>query len=70
LLRNPVRDAKLVYKSDRKEFYLYISIFIKASEPSGNNPVGVDIGINKLLVASNGFSVNGKPIEYRRQHFR
>ncbi|MHC1636239.1 MAG: hypothetical protein ACXQTS_06455 [Candidatus Methanospirareceae archaeon] len=32
------------------------------------NPVGVDIGINKLT--SNGFSVNGKPIENRRRHFR
>ena len=70
LLKNPVRDAKLVYRSDTKEFYLHITILVKTPEPSGSNPVGVDIGINKLLVASNGFSVNGKPIEHRRQHFR
>jgi len=70
LLKNPVRDAKLVYRRDSKEFYLHITVLVKTPKPSGNNPVGVDIGINKLLVASNGFSVNGKPIEHRRQHFR
>ena len=68
LLKNPVRDAKLVYRT--KEFYIHITVLIKIPELSGNNPIGVDIGINKLLVASNGFSVNGKPIEHRRQHFR
>jgi IS605 OrfB family transposase len=70
LLKNPVRDAKLVYRDNSKEFYLHITVLIKIPEPSGNNPVGVDIGVNKLLVTSNGFSVNGKPIEHRRQHFR
>jgi IS605 OrfB family transposase len=70
LLKNPVRDAKLVYRHDSRELYLHIAVLIKTPEPSGNNPVGVDIGINKLLVASNGFSANGKPIEHRRQHFR
>ena len=70
LLKNPVRDAKLVYRRDSKEFYLHITVLVKTPKPEGNNPVGVDIGINNLLVASNGFSVNGKPIEHRRQHFR
>ena len=70
LLENQVRDAKLVYRRNSKEFYLHITVLIKVPEPSGSNPVGVDIGINKLLVASNGFSVNGKPIEHRRRHFR
>jgi len=69
-LKNPVRDAKLVYRRDCREFYLHITVLMKIPEPSGSNPVGVDIGINKLLVASNGFSVNGKPIEHRRRHFR
>ncbi|MHA1754493.1 MAG: hypothetical protein ACTSYR_03140 [Candidatus Odinarchaeia archaeon] len=70
LLKNPVRDAKLVYRNNSKEFYLHIAVLIKTPKPKGNSPVGVDIGVNKLLVASNGFSVNGKPIEHRRQHFR
>ena len=51
LLKNPVRDARLVYRA--KEFYIHITVIVKIPEPSGNNPVGVDVGINKLLVASN-----------------
>jgi len=70
LLKNPVRDAKLVYRRDSREFYLHITVLVKVPEPEGNNPVGVDIGINNILVASNGFKVNGKPIEHRRRHFR
>jgi len=70
LLKNPVRNAKLVYRRDRGEFYLHITVLMKVPEPSGSNPIGVDIGINNLLVASNGFRVNGKPIEHRRRHFR
>lgn len=70
LLKNPVRDAKLVYRRDSKEFYLHITILIEIPEPEGSNPVGVDVGINNILVASNGFKVNGKPIEHRRRHFR
>ena len=70
LLKNPIRDAKLVYRDDTKEFYLHITILVKVPEPKGNNPVGVDIGINNLLVASNGFRVNGRQIEHRRRHFR
>ena len=70
LLKNPVRDAKLVYRRDSREFCLHITVLVKVPKPSGSNPVGVDIGINKLLVASNGFSVNGKPIKHRRRHFR
>jgi len=70
LLKNPVRDAKLVYRRDSGEFYLHITVLVKVPEPEGNNPVGVDIGINNILVASNGFRVNGKPIEHRRRHFR
>ena len=70
LLQNPTKDAKLVYRRDSKEFYIHITVLIRVPEPKGNNPVGVDIGINKILVASNGFEVNGKPVEARRQHFR
>ena len=70
LLENPVRDAKLVFRRNDKKLYLHISVLINAPEPKGNKPVGVDIGINNIIYASNGFKVNGKPIEHRRQHFR
>jgi len=68
LLKNPVRDAKLVLS--HKEFYLHITIRYKVPEPEGTNPVGVDIGMKQLLVASNGFRVKGNNIKHRRQHFK
>ncbi|AGK61415.1 transposase, IS605 OrfB family, central region [Archaeoglobus sulfaticallidus PM70-1] len=70
LLKNPVRDAKLVCRRDDRHFYLHITVLVEAPEPSGSNPVGVDIGVNNLVAASNGFKVNGKPVESRRRHFR
>jgi IS605 OrfB family transposase len=61
-------NAVLVYK--RKRFYLHIPVRTIIPEPTGNNPVGVDLGMNKLIVASNGFKTDGKDILRRRQQFR
>lgn len=60
--------AVLTYKN--KRFYLHITVDREAPEPRGDNPVGVDVGMNKLLVASNGFEFGGKEILKRRQHYR
>jgi len=70
LLKNPTRDAKLVYRRDTKEFYIHITVLVNTPEPQGYNPVGVDIGMKNLLVASNGFKVKGGGIKQRRRHFR
>lgn len=70
LLKNPTRDAKLVYRRDTKEFYIHITVLVNTPEPKGYNPVGVDVGINNLLVASGGFKVKGGEIKQRRRHFR
>jgi len=70
LLRNPVRDAKLVYRKDTREFYIHITVLINTPEPRGHNPVGVDVGINNLLVASSGFKVKGDKVKAGRRHFR
>ncbi|RLI75710.1 transposase [Archaeoglobales archaeon] len=70
LLQNPTKDAKLVYRRDTKEFYIHITVEIKCPKPQGGNPVGVDVGMKNLLVASNGFKVKGGEIKQRRQHFR
>jgi IS605 OrfB family transposase len=71
--RKLLEDAKpthavLVYRN--KTFFLHITISKEIPDPKGNNPVGVDIGMNNLLVASNGFKVKGKAILRRRRHFR
>ena len=61
-------NAVLAYKRERS--YIHITVDREAPEPKGDNPVGVDVGMNNLLVASNGFKVGGKPILKRREHFR
>jgi len=71
--RKLLEDAKpthavLVYRD--KAFFLHVTINKAVPEPKGSNPVGVDIGMNKLLVASNGFKIKGKAILRRRRHFR
>jgi transposase len=35
-----------------------------------DDPVGVDLGTRKLLVASNGFKIDGRPVNAKRQHFK
>lgn len=60
--------AVLTYKN--KWFYLHITVDYDIPEPKGENPVGVDVGMSNLLVASNGFKVKGKSVLKRREHFR
>ena len=60
--------AVLVYRN--KTFSLHITINKVIPEPKGNNAVGVDIGVNNLLVASNDFKVKGKAILRKRHRFR
>jgi len=60
--------AVLVYRN--KAFFLHITISREVQDPKGNNPVGVDIGIKNLLVASNGFKVKGGKILAKRRHFK
>jgi IS605 OrfB family transposase len=60
--------AVLVYRN--KTFFLHITIEKQIPESKGNNPVGVDIGIRNLLVASNGFKAKGGNVLAKRHHFR
>ena len=60
--------ATLHYRN--KTFFLHIAIDKEVPEPKGSNPVGVDVGIKHLLVASNGFKVKGGKIVKQREHFR
>ncbi|MHA1835271.1 MAG: RNA-guided endonuclease InsQ/TnpB family protein [Candidatus Baldrarchaeia archaeon] len=59
--------ATLHYR--HKTFFLHIAIDKEVPEPKGTNPVGVDVGIKNLLVASNGFKVKGGKIIKQREHF-
>jgi len=64
---NPAR-AVLVYRN--KTFFLHIIIKKQVPEPKGKNPIGVDIGMKNLLVASNGFKIKGGKIIAKRHHLR
>lgn len=60
--------ATLVYRN--KQFYLHVIVKRNVADPKGVNPVGVDVGMSKLLVASNGFKVNGGETLRRKHGFR
>ena len=60
--------AVLTYKRGR--FFLHVTVEKEIGEPKGSNPVGVDVGMNNLLVASNGFKAEGKSMAKRQEHFR
>ena len=59
--------ALLVYRN--KTFFLHITIK-KVPEPKGNNPIGVDVGLKNLLVASNGFKAKGGEALLKRHRLR
>ncbi|RLJ07020.1 MAG: transposase [Candidatus Aenigmatarchaeota archaeon] len=71
--RQYLENAKPTYATlhyRNKTFFLHIAIDKEIPEPKGSNPVGVDVGIKHLLVASNGFKVKGGKIVKQREHFR
>lgn len=70
LLSHETRDAKLVYRKRSRTFFLHIGIRYPLPTPYGNLPVGVDVGLNKLLVASNGYVATGGVLSHRWRHFR
>ncbi len=68
-LRHETREAKLVYRKRTKTFYLHVGIRFAVQPIPGRHPVGVDVGINRLLVASNGFSEGGGKTTHQRHRF-
>ena len=68
LLRNPVTGARLIFKRGVPFIQIYVVCEVLPREM--DDPVGVDLGTRKLLVASNGFKIDGRPVNAKRQHFR
>jgi putative transposase len=60
--------AVLVYRN--RAFFLHITVEKQIPEPEGSNPVGVDVGMRNLLVASNGFKAKGGEVLAKRHRFR
>lgn len=68
LLKNPVKDAKIGFRNG--DIYINIAVRCEVPEPNGDNPVGVDVGEKKILVASNGFERKGGEIKEKRGRYR
>lgn len=68
LLKNPIQGSRLFLVRDK--FFLNISVSYEVDQKEMYEPVGVDLGIKKLLVASNGFVVKGGYIKAKRRHFK
>ncbi|HWQ19605.1 MAG TPA: transposase [Methanotrichaceae archaeon] len=68
LLKNPIQGSRLFLVRDK--FFLNISVSYEVDQKEMYEPVGVDLGIKKLLVASNGFVVKGGCINAKRRHFK
>ncbi len=67
LLENPTRGARLIL--NRGEALIQIHVIYKVPLREMNDAVGVDLGTKNLLMASNGFQINGRPFNAKRQHF-
>jgi IS605 OrfB family transposase len=68
LLRNPITGARLILK--RGVPYIQICVACDVLPREMDDPVGVDLGTRKLLVASTGFMIDGCPVNAKRQHFK
>ena len=68
LLRNPITGARLILK--RGLPYIQICVACDVLPREMDDPVGVDLGTRKLLVASTGFMIDGCPVNAKRQHFK
>ena len=66
-LQKPVKSARLIIRKAG----LFLKIFVVYDVPlkEAAKPVGVDVGIRKLLVGSNGIAVSGGPFIARMEHF-
>ncbi len=68
VLSNPVSGARLVLR--RRRLYIHIYVICYVNQRGTEEPVGVDLGTRKLMMASNGFMINGGQIRARRNHFQ
>ena len=58
------KSATLNY--DGKNFYINMVIEVPEPEPTGDKPLGVDLGINRVIATSEGQIVSGKKINRTR----
>lgn len=67
ILQKPVKSASLVLR--KAGLFLKICVAYDVPPKEAAEPVGVDVGIRKLLVGSNGFSAGGGPFMARMEQY-
>jgi putative transposase len=67
VLQKPVKSARLILR--KAGLFLKILVAYDVPPKDATEPVGVDVGIRKLLVGSNGFAAGGGPFMARMEHF-
>jgi IS605 OrfB family transposase len=68
LLNNPILGAKIILKRGLPIIHIYVGCNVMPKEM--NHPVGVDLGVKKLMAASNGFEIKGGPFKARIRRYR
>lgn len=67
ILVSPVKSASLIMR--KAGLFLKICVSYDVPPKEAAESVGVDVGIRKLLVGSNGFSAGGGPFMARMEHY-
>lgn len=67
ILELPVKSASLILR--KAGLFLKICVAYDVPPKEAAEPVGVDVGIRKLLVGSNGFSAGGGPFMAQMEHY-
>jgi putative transposase len=67
VLEKPVKSASLVLR--KAALFLKICVAYDVPPKESVESVGVDVGIRKLLMGSNGFAAGGGPFMARMKHF-
>jgi putative transposase len=67
VLQNPVKSARLIIRKAGISLKIFVVYDVPLKEAA--EPVGVDVGIRKLLVGSNGIAVGGGPFMARMEQF-
>jgi IS605 OrfB family transposase len=64
-------SATVVYRKSKRQRGFYINIVLSqpVPRPKGINPIGVDLGINNIAIASNGLRFSGKQAMHIRRHY-
>lgn len=65
-----VRETAGVLVKKRDGFYVHITVKTSNPEPTGSAPLGVDLGINRILTDSDGNVRSGQRVNYRRTKYQ